>query len=363
MAVSGDAAADTSRTCRMVVPEGAETGDILTFTVPGTGQVLELPVPDGFGPGDVLEIQLRGPADTLEGEREDEDEEGCDSEVQSQNEEIHDALCRQFKFGDSIVVEIADEECGSFSRRADADGTGGYVWEAGQVFGRFLATHSDAVRGKRVLELGAGSGMAGIVCSMSGASQVMLTDKPDLLHILEANIGHNQGRCAAGCRLGARALAWGADFTEEGDEEWDVVIGSDLLYSGSPETYSSLIRTIESTRVAEVWLAVMWRDASKERAFFEKMSGSFEVSLEFGSGPGWQDWGRPDSLIGKQHLGQLINVAGDLVPLGSMTDELESRFTREQYVEYERSMVQIYKFLRKSAALPVAKRQRIDGSE
>jgi nicotinamide N-methyltransferase len=48
------------------------------------------------------------------------------------------------------------------------------------------------VKGKTVLELGAGAGLPSLVCALNGASQVVVTDYPDaeLIENLRYNIDH-----------------------------------------------------------------------------------------------------------------------------------------------------------------------------
>ena len=48
------------------------------------------------------------------------------------------------------------------------------------------------VQGKSVLELGAGAGLPSLVCSVTGATQVVVTDYPDadLVENLRYNIAH-----------------------------------------------------------------------------------------------------------------------------------------------------------------------------
>ncbi|KAJ2773909.1 hypothetical protein IWQ57_001072 [Coemansia nantahalensis] len=54
--------------------------------------------------------------------------------------------------------------------------TGLQMWEAGLCLADYVLVNPDIVRAKNVVELGAGCGLAGLVCAAAGAAQVVLTD-------------------------------------------------------------------------------------------------------------------------------------------------------------------------------------------
>ena len=47
----------------------------------------------------------------------------------------------------------------------DFDMTGQHVWEGGEVLARWIINNKEMFEGKRVLELGAGTGISGLVAS------------------------------------------------------------------------------------------------------------------------------------------------------------------------------------------------------
>ena len=51
-----------------------------------------------------------------------------------------------------------------------------YVWAGGAVLARHLAAHPEAVAGRRVLDLGSGSGLVAIAAARAGAATVYATD-------------------------------------------------------------------------------------------------------------------------------------------------------------------------------------------
>ena len=58
------------------------------------------------------------------------------------------------------------------------DATARWVWDGAAPMAEFLCEHPERVRGKTVVELGAGPGLPGIVAARLGAARVVLTDCP-----------------------------------------------------------------------------------------------------------------------------------------------------------------------------------------
>lgn len=120
--------------------------------------------------------------------------------------------------------------------------TGLRTWEAALHLGQFLCTNSSLIQGKRVLELGAGTGYLSIICAKClGAAHVTASDGseevvdslPDNLVLNRVEYSHDP---AATGIVTPKLLKWGHALmgTEEaawnGGQKVDVVIGADVTY-------------------------------------------------------------------------------------------------------------------------------------
>ncbi|CAE8584369.1 unnamed protein product, partial [Polarella glacialis] len=66
------------------------------------------------------------------------------------------------------------------------DHTGDLVWPTALAFCRYLCDHEPLLQQKRVLDIGAGTGLVGLVASKLGA-HVTLTDVPRVIPLLARN--------------------------------------------------------------------------------------------------------------------------------------------------------------------------------
>jgi predicted nicotinamide N-methyase len=95
-----------------------------------------------------------------------------------------------------------------------------FAWAGGQALARYVLDHPEIVRGKRVLDIGAGSGLVGLAAVKAGAADVLAAD-------IDAFA------CAA-IRLNAAANDCAVRVTEEdmigATSAWDVILVGDLFY-------------------------------------------------------------------------------------------------------------------------------------
>jgi predicted nicotinamide N-methyase len=109
------------------------------------------------------------------------------------------------------------------------------LWPAAIALAHDVASRENAVRGRRVLELGAGTGLPGIVAALIGGC-VVQTDQNELVMSLCQRNGRRSGTNAIEYRV--------ADWTRWDDcgrYEW--ILGSDILYR--QDTHAHLRRIFE----------------------------------------------------------------------------------------------------------------------
>ncbi|MEJ3587228.1 class I SAM-dependent methyltransferase [Pseudomonas bubulae] len=94
-----------------------------------------------------------------------------------------------------------------------------FCWASGLALARFLAEQPQWVKGKRILDFGAGSGVAAIAAARAGALEVVACDLDPLA----------LAACRANAQLNDVALGYSSDFFAEADR-FDLILVADVLY-------------------------------------------------------------------------------------------------------------------------------------
>ncbi|XP_061211020.1 EEF1A lysine methyltransferase 3 [Neopsephotus bourkii] len=145
-------------------------------------------------------------------------------------------------FADTFPVLRRFRLCGRVLRIAQHHGPrlglAANVWEAALALARFLEQQRFEFRGRSVIELGAGTGILGILAAMLGGD-VTITDRPAALDQIRENVRLNFP--GAGTRPRVRALEWGRD-EDSFPRDFQVVLGSDLVYD--PASFPALLRAL-----------------------------------------------------------------------------------------------------------------------
>ncbi|KAI5797440.1 putative methyltransferase-domain-containing protein [Peziza echinospora] len=129
---------------------------------------------------------------------------------------------------------------------------GHHLWNAGRVVSHYLEKNRDTlVKGRDVLELGAGAGLPALVCAVKGARRVVVTDYPDIE--LVENLQYNVDHCDLldKSTTSVQGYLWGrptedlCSFLGSKDSRFTLVILSDLLFNHSE--HRGLIASVKQT--------------------------------------------------------------------------------------------------------------------
>ncbi|WP_236520142.1 class I SAM-dependent methyltransferase [Sandaracinus amylolyticus] len=130
---------------------------------------------------------------------------------------------RAWSFLHTGAVVTIDDEQRFLGRERDRLPYGVMLWPASIALAHDVLTRANELPGKRVLELGAGTGVPGIVAASLGA-RVLQTDRDDVaLHVCAMNAERNRVK-----GIEVRSADW-ETFTS--DAPFDVILGSDVLYA------------------------------------------------------------------------------------------------------------------------------------
>jgi len=142
-------------------------------------------------------------------------------------------VCVPDQSKDPVEVTIPEQLAASY---------GLYIWPSSPVLAWYIWLNQDKFVGKRVVELGAGTALPGLLAAKLGA-KVILTDSLSLPHCIE--------NCEEGVRLNnlessveVQPLSWGT-FTSNTlrlRNCVDLVIGSDLFFD--PDVFEPLVVTV-----------------------------------------------------------------------------------------------------------------------
>ncbi|RYZ09977.1 MAG: methyltransferase [Alphaproteobacteria bacterium] len=158
-----------------------------------------------------------------------------------------------------IVVHKAGPKSGLW-RLAEADAAFGnpywaYHWGGGLALARYVLDQPEAVAGKRILDMGAGSGIVGIAAMKAGAASVVAADvDPYAVAAIKLNAEAN----------GVAVEAALGDLTHTEPPEVDVILVGDLFYN--EELAASVARFLDrclakgiEVRVGDPWRAFLPR--------------------------------------------------------------------------------------------------------
>uniref|UniRef100_A0A8C6AVV1 Protein N-lysine methyltransferase METTL21A n=2 Tax=Odontoceti TaxID=9722 RepID=A0A8C6AVV1_MONMO len=137
-------------------------------------------------------------------------------------------------------------------------GVAAVVWDAAIILATYLEMGAVELRGCSAVELGAGTGLVGMVAALlalqplrrppihhlliSSGAHVTITDRKVALEFLKSNVQanlppHIQPRAVV------KELTWGQNLGSFSPGEFDLILGADIIYL--EETFTDLLQTLE----------------------------------------------------------------------------------------------------------------------
>lgn len=203
-----------------------------------------------------------------------------DFDVDPQDDAADGTTVRDVDVGAGLLINVVT--CESAFTNFN---TGARLWDGSVLLARHVVANlgSPTLSNARVVELGCGTGLAGIAAGTQGA-RVFLTDLSSVLEQttranLEANLGIVRDR--GGC-VTLQPLAWGEDVGPlEQELPLDYILAADVVYR--PELSRLLLETIRRlSSGGTVVLLSYCRRRSEEEWFFSSLCEDFECSVVAG---------------------------------------------------------------------------------
>ncbi|XP_021255383.1 protein N-lysine methyltransferase METTL21A isoform X2 [Numida meleagris] len=131
------------------------------------------------------------------------------------------------------------------------------------------------LRDRSVIELGAGTGLLGIVATLLGA-HVTITDREPALEFLESNVWANLPS-ELHPRAVVKELTWGKDLGNFSPGAFDFILGADIIYL--EETFAELLQTLEHLCSEQTVILLSCRIRyERDNNFLKMLKGRFSVN-------------------------------------------------------------------------------------
>lgn len=127
-----------------------------------------------------------------------------------------------------VRLHLADDVIGLWQRTEDELGAGqpppfwAFAWPGGQALARYVLDHAGLAAGRRVLDLGSGSGLVAIAAALAGAADV-LASEIDALAVAAIGLNARANGVPAPAILG--------DVLDGDGEGAEVILAGDVWYS------------------------------------------------------------------------------------------------------------------------------------
>ncbi|WWD08522.1 hypothetical protein V865_006634 [Kwoniella europaea PYCC6329] len=175
-------------------------------------------------------------------------------------------------------------------------GCGGIAWPAGEVLSRYIAYRHGVdpshLRNKKILELGSGTGLVGIVAGMLEPScEVWVTDQSMLLDLMEVNAEINLPASQTKRNVHTAELNWGEELPDSIPiKDLDMILAADCVYF--EPAFPLLVRTLCDLAPIDKDIEILfcWKKRRKaDKRFFAMLKKHFNQFTVEDDKPGAKD--------------------------------------------------------------------------
>ncbi|XP_060169617.1 uncharacterized protein LOC132600456 [Lycium barbarum] len=262
----------------------------------------------------------------------------------------------------AIYIEVLGHQL-QFCQDPNSKHLGTTVWDASMVLVKFLERNCrkgrfspSKLRGKRVIELGAGCGVAGFGMALLG-SDVVSTDQTEVLPLLMRNVERNTSRIMQTISdpdsfgsIQAAELDWGNEtHIKAVGPPFDYIIGTDVVYAehllepllqtiialSGPKTTILLGHEIRSTNVHEKMLETWKRNFEVKTVPRAKMDSTYQhpsIQLYI---MGFKSQGSTSEIVRQMAQQQTEEVGETETTHGSEEDESKNGFNQDDATNNE----------------------------
>lgn len=152
-------------------------------------------------------------------------------------------------------------------------GVAAVVWDAAEILAEYLESRPDIVKGKNVIELGAGTGLVGIVAALQGA-RITITDREEVLEYLQTTVKKNLP-----AEIYEQTKILPLDWTKDLNKfpsTFDVILGADIVYI--EEVFEDLLKTLIHLSDKETFILLSCRIRyDRDTNFLKRLEEFFNV--------------------------------------------------------------------------------------
>ncbi|XP_062863666.1 protein-lysine methyltransferase METTL21D [Trichomycterus rosablanca] len=191
--------------------------------------------------------------------------------------DLNNYFVREIEKNDGSVIKVFQCSKGD---------VGCVVWDAAIVLSKYLETEQfnnpltgyNSWSSKSVMELGAGTGLVGLMAASLGA-HVTVTDLEDLQSLLKLNIQENRELISTGS-ITAKVLKWGDDVTDFLPHPHYILMADCIYYEQSVEPLVETLKLLagpETSIICCYEQRTMGINPEVENRFFELLLKDFEA--------------------------------------------------------------------------------------